>query len=78
MDVLDMSTATSPLKQILQLLQTGGSASMAGSIAELAAHLGLIPHHQHSMGILAELEAVLSGKQPQSGPQLMSDSVLPR
>ena len=80
-DILDMSTAMSPFKQILQLLQTGGSASMAGTIAELAAHLGFIQQHQHSFEgtrVLAELEAVLSDRHQQSGPQLLSDYVLPR
>lgn len=78
MDVLDMGTAISPFRQILQLLQTGGGTSVTGNIAELAAHLGLIPRHQHSTGMLAELEAVLSVKHQQSGPQLVSGYVLPK
>ena len=81
MDILDMSTAMSPFKQILQLLQTGGSASMTGGIAQLGAHLGLVPQHQHileSTRMLAEVEAVLLDRHQQSGPQLVSDYVLPR
>ena len=78
MDILDMGAATSPLRQILQLLQAGGSTGVTGNVAELAAHLGLMPRHQHSVGMLAELEVVLSDKQQQSGPQLVSDYVLPR
>ena len=73
-----MGTALSPFRQILQLLQTESSASMTGSVTELAAYLGLMPRHQHSMGMLAELEAVLSDKQQQSGPQLVSDYVIPK
>ena len=81
MDILDMSTAMSPFKQILQLLQTGGSASMTGTVAELAAHLGLMQRHQHNLGsarILAELEAVLSDRHQQNGLQLVSDYVAPQ
>ncbi len=81
MDILDMSTAMSPFKQILQLLQTGGSASMTGTIAELAAHLGLTQRHQHTfegMRVLAELEALVSERHQQCGPQLVSDYVIPR
>ena len=81
MDILDMSTAMSPFKQLLQLLQTGGSASMTGGIAELGTHLGLTQRHQHSLEgtrVLAELEALLSERHQQSGPQLVSDYVLPR
>ncbi|CAL5221921.1 g4192 [Coccomyxa viridis] len=80
-DILDMSKAMSPFKQILQLLQTGGSASMTGGIAQLGAHLGLVPQHQHileSTRMLAEIEAVLLDRHQQSGPQLVSDYVLPR
>ena len=80
-DILDMSSGTSALKQILQLLQTGGGASMAGSFAQLAVHLGLMPQHQNSLeggSMLAELEAVLSDRHQQSGPQLLSGYVSPR
>lgn len=76
MDVVDMSAPTSPLRQILQMLQLNPGASLAYSTAQLAAALGLVQHRQQglgTLGILADLEASLSSGLQQTGPQLLSD-----